>query len=87
MTTKIGALWLKTTPRGEKYMSGQIELNGEKIRFAVFKNTKKELEKQPDYNILLSGQQNQPQSPPSQPQSLSGSPGPEREIRIEDIPF
>lgn len=78
MTTKIGALWLKTTPKGEKYMSGQIELNGEKIRLAVFKNSKKELEKHPDYNILLSGQQNQQQS---------ASPEPEREIRIEDIPF
>lgn len=78
MTTKIGALWLKTTPKGERYMSGQIELNGEKIRLAVFKNSKKELEKHPDYNILLSGQQSQQQS---------ASPEPEREIRIEDIPF
>lgn len=78
MTTKIGALWLKTTPKGERYMSGQIELNGEKIRLAVFKNSKKELEKHPDYNILLSGQQSQQQSV---------SPEPEREIRIEDIPF
>lgn len=79
MTTKIGALWLKTSPKGEKYMSGQIELNGEKIRLAVFKNSKKELEKHPDYNILLSGQQWEP--------SAQGTAQPEREIRIEDIPF
>ena len=50
---KIGALWLKTAKSGQKFMSGVVEHNGEKIQLVVFKNTKKEKENQPDYNIIL----------------------------------
>jgi uncharacterized protein (DUF736 family) len=59
---KIGALWLKEK-NGKKYFSGQVEINGEKHNIVVFKNTYKQEEKHPDYNVLLSqgGQQNSQQ--------------------------
>lgn len=50
---ELGALWLKEGKSG-KYMSGRIEVNGEKINIVVFKNTYKEKENQPDYKILRS---------------------------------
>jgi len=36
------------------FMSGVVELNGQKHDIVVFKNTRKVKEKQPDYQILKS---------------------------------
>ena len=47
----IGALWLKEGKNG-KFMSGEIEIDGEKTSILVFKNTYKEKPNQPDYKIL-----------------------------------
>jgi uncharacterized protein (DUF736 family) len=54
---KIGACWIRKTKDGKVYMSGVIDLLGEDIQIAVFKNDKKEKDNQPDYNIVRSGQQ------------------------------
>ena len=52
--TKIGALWSKKTSDGKEYFTGVIsDLRGE-IQIVVFPNDKKQNDKQPDYNILLS---------------------------------
>ena len=54
MNEKIGALWIKASTRGD-FLSGNIEIDGKKIPIVCFKNTlKKEGEKTPDYNILIS---------------------------------
>jgi len=50
---QIGAMWIKEGQRG-KYMSGVIEINGEKINIVVFKNGYKKEDKHPDYRILKS---------------------------------
>lgn len=50
---QLGALWLNESKNGNKYMSGELEINGEKIRIVVFKNTKQK-ETHPDYKILKS---------------------------------
>lgn len=50
----IGALWLKTAKNGSKYMSGVVEINGEKHSIVVFKNNYKEQDKHPDYRIFPS---------------------------------
>jgi uncharacterized protein (DUF736 family) len=51
---KIGALWSKKTEYGKEYFSGVIsDLRGD-IQIVVFENDKKQNDKQPDYNILLS---------------------------------
>lgn len=86
MTTKLGALWKKTSQKGEVFMSGEIEINGVKTKIVVFKNSHKEQEKHPDYNILLSEEKGQ--RPAMQEQVTEPSQRvEEREIRIEDIPF
>ena len=54
MSDKVGALWIKTSVKGD-FLSGNIEVDGKKIPIVCFKNTlKKEGEKTPDYNILIS---------------------------------
>jgi single-stranded DNA-binding protein len=58
----IGALWLKESGTG-KYMSGVIEINGQKINIVVFRNDYKKLPKHPDYRILKSEPKNQQWAP------------------------
>lgn len=49
---KIGALWNKTIPSGKDLMTGNVEINGEKIKISVWKNGfKTEGTRQPDYII------------------------------------
>lgn len=63
----IGALWLKTSKKGTKFMSGKIDGIGDVV---VFKNTSKEAgDKKPDYKILKS----QPR-PSAQPVNDDDSP-------------
>lgn len=47
---KLGALWLKTSKNGVKFMSGKI---GEQ-RVVVFKVKEKRSDKHPDYEIFKS---------------------------------
>ena len=50
----IGALWSKKSKAGMNFLSGNVEINGEKIEIVVFKNTDKKNENGPDFRILLS---------------------------------
>lgn len=51
---KIGALWLRKSKDGKDYMSGVLnDISGD-IRICVFKNDKKENDKQPDYTLSVS---------------------------------
>lgn len=50
----IGALWEKTSGKGNKFFSGNIEWKGEKISIVVFPNNFKESEKHPDHKIYES---------------------------------
>ena len=74
MARKIGALWLKQSQDGKQYLSGVIQDISGDINIAVFKNDKKESDKHPDYNIVLSERP----KPAPQPE---GGPGP------DEIPF
>lgn len=49
----LGALWIKTGAKGE-YMTGTIEINGEKINIVCFTNQHKKEAKHPDWRILRS---------------------------------
>lgn len=60
----IGALWVKSSTKGQ-YMTGNIEINGEKIAIVCFLNSSKKETKHPDWNILKSvPQDKQPQNNP-----------------------
>ncbi len=58
-TNDIGALWLNESQAGKKYLSGSVEVNGEKIKVVVFKNSYKKNDNQPDYRIYESKPQGQ----------------------------
>jgi len=62
----IGALWVKEGQHG-KYMSGSVEINGEKIRIVVFKNNYKQEDKYPDYRIYRAKSQQQAQGGAQEP--------------------
>lgn len=87
-TPAIGALWVKTSKKGTQYMSGTIEIDGQKMNIVCFAN-KKTKDSQPDYRILPSEDR-----PPRQQQeqeynqaALSSASDDGREINVEDIPF
>jgi len=75
----IGALWLKDGKAG-KYMTGEVEVNGEKQRIVVFKNTYKQQDKQPDYRILAARPKDASEQASQQPAQPSGD-------FEDDIPF
>ena len=50
----IGALWKNKSAKGAEYLSGQIEINGAKIKIVGFINTYKDAENKPDWKIYLS---------------------------------
>lgn len=54
-----GALWLKTSKQGNKFMSGVVEIGGVKTDIVVFKNNYKKQENHPDYRIYLSEKREQ----------------------------
>ena len=53
-SSKIGALWKKTSAAGKEFYSGEIEVNGELIKIVCFSRDEKRSEKEPDYDILKS---------------------------------
>lgn len=74
---KLGALWLKESGKGKKYMSGNIEINGEKIQIVVFKNDKGGVETRPDYQIFKSEKREQ----------VVNANNESEEISVDEIPF
>lgn len=54
----IGALWSKQGAKGN-YLSGYVEVGGQKVNIVCFVNAHKREEKHPDYRILVS----KPQTP------------------------
>jgi len=84
----VGALWKKEGQYGH-YYSGEIEINGEKIRIVCFANQHKKESKHPDYKIYISKpkemmtvQEIQRTLP-----KKSWTPPPSNVMDSEDIPF
>lgn len=50
----IGAFWLKESRDGKKYMTGDITIDGRKIKVVMFSNKKRPDKKDPDYRLFLS---------------------------------
>ena len=51
--TEHGALWIKTSTKGE-YMTGSITLGNQTVKVVAFKNTNKKNPNEPDWRILES---------------------------------
>lgn len=51
---RIGALWIKQTRDNSEYMSGEVEIGGEKVKLVVFRNGYKDADNKPDYVIYKS---------------------------------
>ena len=54
MENSIGALWINESKKGNKFMSGSVEIDGKTHKIVVFKNSYKEEDKHPDYKIYAS---------------------------------
>ena len=51
----IGGVWVKESKAGERFISMQIDINGQKVNLVGFKNKyKEEGGKQPDYKLYVS---------------------------------
>ena len=59
---KLGALWLRESKKGTKYMAGVVEIDGQKTDVLIFKNNYKEEDKHPDYLIYLKEEEQQKKS-------------------------
>ena len=57
--TNKGAVWLKTSQNGLKYMSGVVDVNGVEHDIAMFKNDKKGNDKAPDYRLVITSKEEQ----------------------------
>lgn len=83
MNKSIGAFWTKTSSKGNKYYSGNIEIDGKKIPLVAFDNTHKQKENQPDIQIYLSEKSQKTETKEEIPAIEKG----EDEVDINDIPF
>jgi len=79
MDKSIGALWLKESKAGNKFMSGKIDINGVSVRLVVFKNNYKDAENKPDYLIYESKPQDVPEGQATAQKV--------KEVFEDDIPF
>jgi hypothetical protein len=71
----VGAMWIKESKKGNKFVSISLEVMGTKYSFVAFKNNfKEEGSKQPDYKIY----------PSESPQNTPKSKGFDNE---DDLPF
>lgn len=96
--TNKGAVWLKTSQNGLKYMSGVVDVNGVEHDIAMFKNDKKGNDKAPDYRLVITSKEEQ-QTPtePSQAEILDSAMNEESDpfsefnaevqLSSDDLPF
>jgi uncharacterized protein (DUF736 family) len=77
---EIGALWLRKSAAGNKYLSGHVGtaenegIEDEKTRVIIFANKDKKNDKAPDYRIYKSEpQQNSSAASPEKPSTNQGN--------------
>lgn len=61
----IGALWNKRSTKGTEYLSGYVEINGQKVSVVCFANGHKKEAKHPDYKVYLSEPREKQAAPPA----------------------
>ena len=55
----IGALWEKTAKSGIKFLSGYIEVAGQKVEVVCFSNKKDGNDRRPDWRVMPSEKREQ----------------------------
>lgn len=88
-------MWEKTTQKGGKFLSGQITINGEAVKFVAFKNGYKKEDRHPDWKLYLSkpkevaqhGSNDAELNNLPNPAHSSGYSYPQTDIDPNDIPF
>lgn len=50
-TKKIGKLWVKISKKQSKYLNGGILVDGKRVKFGAFINTRKESDDDADYIV------------------------------------
>lgn len=80
---EYGALWCKKSGKGMDFMSGTLELNGQKVEVVAFLNSNKKNPKEPDWRLYESKPREQTQVENALPTR------PEEDVAEEDgeIPF
>jgi len=92
-----GAMWAKTSAKGNNFLSGVMEFSPAagappvKVQFVAFEQEQKQSDRSPDYRILVNSCEPAParaskgaKSPGGAPQASRGAPPQESD---EDIPF
>ena len=82
--TNKGAGWIRTSKKGMQYINCKVNVFGKDVNISVFKNTKKQNAKQPDYNLVVS--EPKTYTPQQAAQSLGDGFAPEAEMS-DEIPF
>lgn len=54
MEESVGALWIKTSSKNEKFLSGVITIDGVAHQIVIFRNGFKKADNQPDWRIYKS---------------------------------
>ena len=62
---KLGSLWKKQSTKAS-YMTGEVKIDGKKIRLIVFQNNRKTKETQPDFDIFIARRQTSDYRPDAQ---------------------
>jgi hypothetical protein len=87
---EAGALWIRESKQGTKFMAGHVIVGGKKLAVVAFKNTKKQPgEKTPDFR-LYEADEPQPQADakqePQEPKTQTESNQDELVIGADDMP-
>ena len=77
---KLTGLWDNVTTKGETYMKGSLGV----AKLLIFKNSFKEKETDPDWNLFLAPKEKKPDEQPEQPEQ---QPPPPLPPQADDGPF
>lgn len=76
----MGGLWERTSRAGALYMTGTIQ----GVRIVIFRNTRKQNDRQPDWRVLRDVRRERPaDDPPAAPAPVDADEAP----GADDIPF
>lgn len=86
--TKVGALWLRDSKAGSKFMAGKIEQSlPEGAGLLIFKNSYKKEDRHPDFEIFVKQAEPPDDNVPPQGPSAAQTRNANEATSADDIPF